>query len=143
MSALLENSSNSDCLVLKIEEYSDGELDTTMFVLYDVIEKMYFVRGKRSDTSLLRQSIPYSFQCKGAENLADFISFTICVKNKWTYVLYNYDDLPNYSDEITYTYLKEMDNDSRYEIAGYDKKNYCREHLVKSLKMLKNVFNTY
>jgi hypothetical protein len=125
MSPLLENSSNSDCLVLKIEEYSDGELDTTMFVLYDVIEKMYFIRGKRTDMSPMSDSKPYSFQCKDAENLADFISFAICVKNKWTYVLYNYYDLPNYSDEITYTYLKEMDNDSRYEIAGYDKKNYC------------------
>jgi hypothetical protein len=133
----------TDCLVLKIEELSDGELDTTLFILYDVNEKKFIVKGKRRDIFGKPLSVPYSFQCKCAEHLADFISFTICTKNKWSYSLYNYNDLPNHSDEITYEYLKDLDNDPSYEIAAYDNKNYCREYLVKSLKMLKNVFNYY
>jgi len=138
-----QENTNTDCLVLKIEELSDGELDTTLFILYDVLEDNYIIRGKRSNDFSKPQSVPYSFQCKHPEHLADFISFIVCTKNKWSYSLYNYNDLPNHSDEITYEYLKDLDNDPCYEIAAYDNKNYCREYLVKSLEMLKNVFNHY
>jgi hypothetical protein len=133
----------SDCLVLKIEEISDGEIDTTLFILYDGIENQYAIFGKRNDIFGRQSRVPYSFKCKYAEDLSDFISFAICKKNKWSYTLYNYDNLPGDSDDITYEFLKELDDDQSYEISGYDNKNYSRNYLVKSLKMLKNVFNYY
>ena len=34
-------------------------------------------------------------------DLADFLEFVICKKNLWTYVLYNYDNLPYDSNDIT------------------------------------------
>ena len=135
--------SSTDCLVLKLEEFSDGEIDTTLFVLYSINDGQFLVRGKRSDINGKPESIPYSFNCKYAEDLADFISFAICEKNKWHYTLYNYDNLPSDPEEIKYDYLKDLDGDREYEIAGYDNKNYSKEFLLKTLRMLRNVFNYY
>jgi hypothetical protein len=134
---------STNCLVLKIEEYSDGDIDTTLFVLYDVNESQFLIFGKRSEVFGKPEPVPYSFKCNYAEDLADFISFAICKKNKWSYTLYNYDNLPENSDDITFEYLKEYDGDISYEISGYDNKNYSRNYLVKSLRMLRNVFNYY
>lgn len=133
----------TDCLVLKIEEYSDGYLDTTLFILYDTNESQFVIFGKRSELPGKPDPVPYSFKCNYAQDLADFISFVICKKNKWSYTLYNYDNLPQNSEDITYDYLKELDGDKSYEISGYDNKNYNRNYLVKSLRMLRNVFNYY
>jgi hypothetical protein len=133
----------TDCLVLKIEEFSDGDLDTTLFILYDTNESQFVIFGKRSEIFGKPEPVPYSFKCKYAEDLSDFISFVICRKNKWSYTLYNYDNLPENSDHISYDFLKELDRDKSYEIAGYDNKIYSRNYLVKSLRMLRNVFNYY
>lgn len=134
---------SSDCLVLKIEEHVDGELDTTLFVLYDNNEDAYLVRGKRSDVFGKPSSVPYSFYCNYASELIDFISFVICKKSKISYTLYNYDDLPNNSDEIDFEYLKELDGDNAYELAGYDNQKFNKKEILKFLRMLRNVFNYY
>jgi len=134
---------NSDCLVLKIEEHIDSELDTTLFILYDNNEDTYLVRGKRSDTFGKPSSVPYSFYCNYASELMDFVSFVICKKSKLSYTLYNYDDLPNNSDDIDFEYLKELDGDVAYELAGYDNQNFNKKDILKFLRMLRNVFNYY
>jgi len=116
------------------------DLDTTLYVLYDKNEHNFVIRGQRYSDKM--DSCTFSFNCEFANELADFISFIICEKNQWTYVLYNYDNLPATSDEITYEFLKR--NDSKvYEIAGYDKQEYNRDTLLKNLRMLRNVFNYY
>jgi len=138
-----EVSSGSDSLVLKIEEYSDGEIDTVLFILYDSKESTYVVYGKRENVFNKLEYVPYSFRSETSEDLADFISFAICKKNKWSYTLYNYDNLPYNCNDITFYYLKNLDGDREYEIAGYDNKHYNRDYLVKALKMLKYVFNYY
>ena len=132
-----------DCLVLKIEEYdvSNGKLDTSMFVLYDQIERQYIVRGARSETKKLN-SVPYSFRCKRLKDLADFISVSICKENVTSYILYNYDNFPLSSDLITYDKLVYYEN-ALYEIAAYDDMSYDRKVLSKYLRILKNVFNYY
>jgi len=132
----------SDCLVLKIEErYTDSdELDTTMYVFYDKETHHFYIRGKRRSTKI--DSATFSFTCEFAEELVDFISFAICKKNKWTYVLYNYSDLPLSSDDISYEYLVENQS-SVNEIAGYNKQEYKRKILLSRLRMLRNVFNYY
>jgi hypothetical protein len=135
-------SENTDCLVLKIEEYDidTKELDTTMYILYDKKEHYFVVRGQRFSKNIA--SCVYSFKCEFAEDLADFISFVICKKNQWSYTLYNYDNLPHTSDEVSYDFLKS--HDSRvYELSGYDRQKFKRTDLIKRLRMLRNVFNYY
>ncbi len=129
-----------DCLVLKIEEYDDvsGLLDTSIFVLYDKKEHEYVIRGKRRVTER-HDACDYSFVCEFAKDLADFISFVICKENLWTYVLYNYDNLPYDSNDITYDFLTDVS--PVYELGGYDKQKYSRRKLLQNLRMLRNVFN--
>ena len=132
----------TDCLVLKIEEHDiyNKELDTTLYILYDKKEHHFVVRGKRFSKKI--DSVVYSFNCEFAHELADFVSFVICMKNQWTYTLYNYDNFPYTSDEITYEFLER--HDSRvYELGAYDRQKYSKKTLLKNLRTLRNVFNYY
>jgi len=132
----------TDCLVLRIEEYSidDDRLDTTIYVIYDKKEHNFVIRGKRNDEFIT--SATFSFICEFAHELIDFISFVICKKNKWSFVLYNYDNLPGTSNEITYELIKTQESAS-YELAGYERQEYKRKQVLKYLRMLRNVFNNY
>ena len=129
-----------DCLVLKIEEYDSEtyELDTTVFLLYDKKERQYVIRGKRRLTKM-HDSCDYSFVCNKIDDLVDFLGFVICKKNLWTYVLYNYNNLPYDSNDITYDFLSVIS--PVYELTGYNKQKYNRNKLLTNLKMLRNVFN--
>lgn len=129
-----------DCLVLKIEEYDSEthELDTTVFLFYDYKEHNYVIRGKRAVTER-HDSCDYSFVCLDERDLADFLEFIICKKNLWTYVLYNYDNLPYNSNDITYDFLTDVS--PVYELTGYNKQKYRRGKLLTILRILRNVFN--
>lgn len=132
-----------DTLVLKIVEH-DLDLhrpDTTLYVLYDKRENKFIIRGKRSDTPN-SNSCTYSFECDFAVDLANFVEFLIDRKNKISYVLYNYDNLPNTSNDITFDFLHNYDNDE-YELSGYDDKKLRRKELLRNLRMLRNVYNNY
>uniref|UniRef100_A0A6C0ARB6 Uncharacterized protein n=1 Tax=viral metagenome TaxID=1070528 RepID=A0A6C0ARB6_9ZZZZ len=133
---------SADCLVLKIEEYDIDNriLDMTLFVLYDKKEHKYIIRGKRNSASM--ESCTYSFSCEFADELFEFITVVICKKNQWTYALYNYDNLPATSDEITYDFLKNHDS-KVYELSGYDRQKFKKAELMSYLRMLRNVFNFY
>jgi hypothetical protein len=139
----METTIVNDCLVLKIEEReTDVELlDTTIYVIYDKKEHNYVVRGKRRATEIA-DSCTYSFVCNDYRDLADFLSFVVCKNNLWTYVLYNYDNLPYDSNDITYEFLKECESNV-YELAGYNNLDYSRKKLYSILRMLRNVFNYY
>jgi len=139
----METTTVTDCLVLKIEEReTDVEiLDTTIYVIYDKKERNYVVRGKRRVTNNI-DACTYSFVCKDHRDLADFLSFVICKENLWTYVLYNYDNLPYDSNDITYEFLKEYESNV-YELTGYNNLDYSRKGLCSILRMLRNVFNYY
>jgi hypothetical protein len=139
----METTILTDCLVLKIEERDadSGELDTTVYIIYDKKEHNYVIRGQRSPLKY-SDSCTYSFVCKDYRDLADFLSFVICKKNLWTYVLYNYDNLPYDSNDITYEFLSEYES-SVYELTGYNNETCIRKNLCKILRMLRNVFNYY
>jgi hypothetical protein len=139
----MEPTTVTDCLVLKIEEReTDVEiLDTTIYVIYDKRDRNYVVRGKRRATEIA-DSCTYSFVCKDHRDLADFLSFVVCKENSWTYVLYNYDNLPYDSNDITYEFLKEYESNV-YELTGYNNLDYSRKGLCSILRMLRNVFNYY
>jgi len=134
--------STTDCLILKIEEYVDNTLDTTLFVLYDKNEETYLIRGKRSDFNG-KEAVSYSFNCYYSKELSDFISFVVCPKSKLSYTLFSYSDLPLDNEEINYNYLNNLDNDKLYEVAGYDNQKYNKKQIVSILKFLKYVFNIY
>jgi hypothetical protein len=132
----------TDCLVLKIDENDsyDNKLDTTLFIIYDKKNSNFIIRGKRDDT--YEDSAPFSFNCEFAHELVDFISFVICKKNKWTFSLYNYDNLPATSNEITYDFLYNQES-SIYELGAYEKQKFNKKILLKYLRILRNVFNNY
>ena len=136
-----------DCLVLKIEErcHDTSELLTTIFVIYDTKERNYVIRGKIADTQKNKRTnlgATFSFICETTSGLEDFLSFSICTENKWTYVLYMYDNLAYDSNDITYEFLKEYESNS-FEIAGYNNISYNKKDLRRNLRMLKSVFNYY
>ena len=140
---MMETTTVTDCLVLKIEERETYVelLDTTIYVIYDKKERNYVVRGKRRVINDI-DSCTYSFVCKDHRDLADFLSFVVCKENLWTYVLYNYDNLPYDSNDITYEFLKEYESNV-YELTGYNNLDYSRKGLCSILRMLRNVFNYY
>ena len=127
----------TDCLVLKIEEYdiSTEKLDMSMFVLFDQRERVYVLRGMRR-----YKSAPFSFTCKHKRDVAFFIQSTMCQHNQFSYILYNYDDLPMTSKDIDFQSLYD-DEDDANEISAYDNKLYDVKESLKYLGMLKSVFN--
>lgn len=140
----MASSTVPDCLVLKIEEHDIEENDklvSTLYVLYDKMEHHYVIRGQALCSSN-KPLDPFSFICEDADDLASFISFVICKENLWTYVLYNYDNLPDDSNDITFGFLKDCDSQT-YEIAGYNKLFYSKKQLMRNLRMLRKVFNYY
>ena len=132
-----------DCLVFKLEEFDVDreEIDTTLYVLYDKRRHRYLVRGQRKWTPT-HQSCTYSFESEFASDLADFIQYVICSYNTVNEVLYNYDNLPENPDELTYDFLHDYDH-SDYEISGYNDKKLRRGRLLRNLRMLRNIFNYY
>ncbi len=132
-----------DCLVLKLQEVEEQTrekiIDSTIYILYDKKEHCYIVRGQRRCSSSLNSS-PYSFECKFANDLVDFLQYLICKSNTVNEILYNYDNLPCNSNDITFEYLNEHDKPD-YEISGYNGKKLARIRLLKNLRMLRNISN--
>jgi hypothetical protein len=131
-----------DTLVLKIVE-QDVDLnrpDTTLYILYDKITSRYVIRGQRNDTK--EDACTYSYECEFANDLVDFLEFLLDRTNTFSYILYNYDNLPSSSNEITFEFLKEYDS-RKYELSGYDNQKFKRKVILKNLRMLRNIFNYY
>jgi acetone carboxylase gamma subunit len=132
-----------DCLVLKLEEcdVNRDKIDNTAYILYDTYEQTYIIRGQRQETNT-RAACTYSFTCDDENSLADFLLYMICSHNTVNEVLYNYDNLPDDCNKITFEFLAKYD-DPTYEISGYDAQKLRRKTLLRNLRMLKNVFNYY
>jgi hypothetical protein len=133
-----------DTLVLQIIEHDIDtcKRDTILYLIYDNKNQHYIIRGLRTPTSSVREPLEYSFQCNDEGDLADFIQFVIDPENKVSYILYNYNNLPDKSNDISYYFLEE-NRHICYEIAGYDNCKLKRAELVRNLQMLKNVYNYY
>ena len=132
-----------DCLVFKFEEYDTykKELDTTVYVFYDKREHHYVIRGQRKWTPN-HQSCTYSFNCDYAKDVADFLQYLVCEDNTVNEILYNYDNLPSESANITFEFMNEYDHRD-YEISGYNGQKFGRKRLLRNLRMLRNVYNDY
>ena len=132
-----------DCLVLKLEEVevNTREIDTTIYIWYDKNEHHFVIRGKRRSTSK-NHSHTYSFVCEFAHELTDFLEYVICKTNKVNEILYNYDNLPLDSDEVTFEFLQKYEH-SDYELSGYNGKIFHKKMVTKVLRNLRNIYNVY
>jgi len=132
-----------DTLVLKLEEVEKNtdKIDTTVYIFYDKRTHHFFVRGRRR-WSPEHQSCTYSFQCEFAKDLVDFLQYIMCKKNTVNEVLYNYDNLPSDSNDVTFEFLHDYDH-SDYEIVAYDNMRFSKKGIAETLRMLRNVFNFY
>lgn len=132
-----------DCLVFKFEEVEKDTniIDTTIYVLFDQRKDKYIVRGQRKWTPRYH-SCTYSFECDNQCDLSEFLQYIICSSNRVNEILYNYDNLPNDSNEITFEFLNEYDH-SDYEISGYNGKKFSSKRLFKNLRMLRKISNKF
>jgi len=117
-----------DCLVLKMEE---NKGNVCIFILYDSKEEQYVIRGWN-----------YSFTSKLEEDVVDFVEYVFCKNDNIDEILYNYDNLPNDSNEITFKFLNDFE-DEDYEIASYYDKKMERINTLKNVRMLKKIYNCY
>jgi len=132
-----------DCLVFKFEEVEKdtGNIDTTVYVLFDQRKEKYIVRGQRRWTPKC-QSCSYSFECGHICDLVEFLQYLVCRDNTVNEILYNYDNLPDDSNKITYEFLHDYDH-ADYEISGYNDKKFSKKRLFSNLRMLRNISNQF
>jgi len=133
----------TDCLVFKFEEIeiSKNEIDTIVYVLYDTAKLKYIIRGKRKNT-LKFKSESYSFECNSKKDLVSFLMYIICKFNFVNETLYNYNNFPKDSNEISFELLKEYDT-THNEVAGYDKVKLTKRRLIRNLNIMEEVNNIY
>ena len=64
---------HTGCIVLKIVEIESttGDIDNTVYILYDVKTNEYIVRGQRN-RSYKTEFEPYAFRCKDLTSTLDF-----------------------------------------------------------------------
>lgn len=132
-----------DCLVLKLEEVdiNSKEIDTVVFILYDAKKSEYVIRGQRTRT-VTYDSCTYSFISNSIHDVVNFLQYVICKSNLVNETLYNYDNLSNNSNNITFEFLQEYE-DKEYELSGYNNLKLSKKRLVRNLQILRNVFNYY
>jgi len=128
-----------DSLVYKIIEYDNvnygGNVDNVIYLFYDKNIQKFVIRGKRQYDG----SCVYSLQCSVVCELVNFIGFLIG-NNKFSIVLYNYDNLPQTSDDITFDFLHKND-DNNNELYGYDNNTFNKKKLTKYFKILNHIYN--
>ena len=133
----------SDCIVLKIveTEFQSGETDNTIYLLFDTLKREFVIRGIRTPSSTTEFE-PYSFQCFSMKPVCDFLSIVIDNNNIISYSLYNLNNLPFYSDDITQEFLDESCYKAN-EIVGYDNLHFNRKTLRKYVGIVYELFNSY
>ena len=164
--------SYSDCLVVKMDELFAFEVEHTIFIVYDVREQKYVIRGKRFENNQKQESAPfstpsivqvfdylfqtksekktfnyypYSFSCPLKESLVDFLDFIFTQGSTFRISLYNYDNLPYLSKDITYDFF-ERHVDESYEISSvydYRSDKKIKERFEKILNLIQHVSNEY
>jgi hypothetical protein len=124
----------TDCLVLRIEypEYMD------LFILFDIVQKSYYLCGKKTSVSETDEPSPFSFFCKQEDSLLHFIDVIIDVTINTR--LYNLNSLPLSCNNISFDLLNRLAVESSEIISSIDDSNYYG-NLQDYLRMLKNIRN--
>lgn len=147
---LNEEKEIDSCLVVCFEEHEDGEdgtdlIDTRLFVTYDHSTKAYVVNGKRQDIFSKKgrnktQLKPFVFCARDSDDIVDFITLSFSRSNSFSYIMYNYNNLPEDACEMTYEFM-ESNMDRRYEIAAFDNVDVKRNHIKRLVRLTKNMYN--
>jgi hypothetical protein len=155
-----------------MDELFAFEVEHTIFIVYDVREQKYVIRGKRFENNQKQESAPfstpsivqvfdylfqtksekktstyypYSFSCPLKESLVDFLDFIFSQGSTFRISLYNYDNLPYLSKDITYDFF-ERHVDESYEISSvydYRSDKKIKERFEKILDLIQHVSNEY
>jgi len=84
-----------DQLVLYFEEDSDLDQDdyseVRCYIFYDVVEKEYFIAGKKQDES----SEDFKFYCKSIKDIYTFLTHLVDNCSKINLSLFNFSDIRN------------------------------------------------
>lgn len=136
-----------DTLVLRIVERCEDthKIDTTLFVIYDTQLNTYIIRGCRRRPKKNHLFSPaYSFECRYADHVMDFIKVVLDQSNDLNIEIYNYTDLPNDSNNITFEMLEKMVN-REFEICAYDERTIEKDEsfVYTTLNVLRHVNNTF
>jgi hypothetical protein len=128
----------TDCIVLNIAATSGSQV----FIIYDCKTRLYEIRGKNDDvTAEYSYYLPYSFSCEMAKHLSEFIHNVFYYENNKV-TLYNCDQLPETSEDITFEFLDENLR-SRNEIFSYLYKSFSKKSCKKLLKIMRHIYNEY
>jgi len=137
------------CLVACFEEHDNVDdfdsVDTRIFVTYDHDAKSYIINGKRVDIFSKKgrnktNFQPFVFCTEESNEVADFILLSFCRTNNMSYILYNYNNLPEDACDMSYDFM-ENNMDRRYEITAFDN-IVARKTLIKRLvKMTRYMYN--
>ena len=146
---LNEESEQDSCLVLCIEEFDNvsdfSEIDTRVFVSYNEVTNLYVVNGKRADVFSKKgrnktNFQPYMFCADSSNDVLDFLTLTLNRNGKFSYILFNYNNLSYDLAEMNYEFM-EQNMDRNYEIAAYDNIDYNRKKFRQLIKLTKNMYN--
>lgn len=137
---------STDCIVLRIDEYSHSDFDNlspvkSMYILYDVVYDSFVIRGKRGET--YGNSCYYSFSCNKATPLVEMIRVAFDSTNRCNLTVLKYNDLPYDTEYISYDLLNRPRYNSSAFISGYENVNFEKFRIKKILKMLRHVLNEY
>ncbi len=146
---LNEEKEYESCLVLCIEEHDDpsnyDSVDTRLFITWDATANNYIISGKRvdlfSEDDVNKTTFkPFMFYATDSNVMADFIMLTFSRDHTMSYIMYNYNNLPEDASDMTYEFM-ETNMDRKYEIAAFDNIS-IKKPLIKSLiRLTKNMFN--
>lgn len=130
-----------DCLVFRIIEKDNsaqGE-DTDIYILYDVVNEVFLLRGKRSDVPNYA-SRPYSFEAYDVKDVIQFLS--VIISNSCIFELYSYPNLPRTKDEITFDLLRYTRSPAN-EVVAYISQRIRSKNTRQILASLANIANDY
>jgi len=125
-----------DKLVLYFEDESK---DTYCYILYNFVEREYFICGARTNYVLNEQYCPFNFYCKSKKTLLEYLKFIFDVAfARLTYGLYNFYNIFGDRDYVNLKVLDIKRNDET-EITAYVGATFKPELVYNLLKMLKEI----
>ena len=131
----ISNIDAHDKLVLYFE---DECKDTYCYILYNFMEREYFICGAR--TNLLNEKYcPFYFYCKSKTTLLEYLKFIFDVAfSRLTYGLYNFYNIFGHTDYVDLDVLDIKRNDMS-EITVYVGTEFKSRIVYNLLKMLKEI----
>lgn len=137
--------SSSDCLTLLVELLDTETLDTKvqgkLYILFDSNNNQFIIRG--CNDLDLSNYYPYSFLVDehNKKDLVDFIDL-FSNEDQIRLTIYNFNDLPLTSEEITFEYLEEYASEE-YEFLSYRPQFFSKSSMKKILSVISSLRNYY